>query len=253
MGVLGSVYRKWLGYRAIGYDIDPKKTEVSFEQLKKECDTFIICVPTDTGADGHLDTRNVSGILAELFLGKVIIRSTVPVGFTRKAQSVFTNLDIYFAPEFLTEKTAAHDFATEERTIIGTNYSQPVLDKELFPGKINYVTYEEAELIKLATNAFYATKIIFANELWELCGKLDINYVKLINFLAKNPRIGSIPEDNQGQEVHLRVGQDGYRGYGGKCLPKDTLELVKTLGDHGIGFGFLKKVHESNLCIRSKA
>lgn len=233
-GVLGKTQADWIRATRKAevylYDKKPELCEMDILEMINYCKTFVICLPTDWDEEEQrLDTCEIEAFLGLLQGGRVIIRSTVPVGFCRQMQDNFPRLDIYFAPEFLTEKTAAEDFANCERQLVGTNdcVLDPNFFYDLFPGALDCQSYEVAEMTKLATNSFYAMKVTFANQLYLVSGRLGVDYDQLKRQLALNPRIGSTPSDNQGIDVHLRVAQDGLPGYGGKCLPKDTRQLAR--------------------------
>ena len=84
-----------------------------------------------------------------------------------------------------------------------------------------------------------------------MCKQSDISYENIKTLLAEDYRIGSSEEDLSGEDVHLRIAQDGKPGYGGKCLPKDSLEFVKMAEEIGIKRGLLEKVVEINNVIRN--
>ncbi len=101
-----------------------------------------------------------------------------------------------------------------------------------------------AELVKYASNAFLAVKVIFANELFDLCGALAADYADVRAGLAADGRIGA---------SHLDVHDGGYRGYGGKCLPKDTMALLGFAEDIGQPLRLLQAAHEVNLMLRGES
>jgi UDPglucose 6-dehydrogenase len=280
-GILGKTHADWLlkntANEVLIYDIDERKSNTTKEAILKFADVFMLCVPTDQAKpgsmnEGRLEVSTLYNLVAEIDATAkkydkrptVFIRSTVPVGYTRRMSESHLNIDLYFVPEFLTEKVAVSDFA-KGIEIIGTATGgkaqneiavlmAKVLEGKFFPLRPNkmfsVLQYEEAELVKLATNSFYALKVTFANELSEFCEKKNIHYHCVKRMLAENPRIGSEDGDDQGKEVHLRISQDGKKGYGGKCLPKDSEELANEYADAGIKLGLLKKVVEINKKIR---
>ncbi|MDI6883459.1 MAG: hypothetical protein QMC93_03310, partial [Patescibacteria group bacterium] len=96
---------------------------------------------------------------------------------------------------------------------------------------------KEAEMIKYMANSFLATKVIFANEFYDLCQKLGIDYEKVKEGVAKDPRIG---------QSHLDIWQGGYRGYGGSCFPQDVNAIIHFTSSKKINMAFLKKARQIN-------
>lgn len=289
LGVLGGTYRRWLQKvgktQPLCFDIDKNKDPNStINNLVKKSDLIFLCLPTNGKDDYSLDTSILENTLDNIELvlksedkkhtKKVIIRSTVPVGFTRKMQKRHINFRLYFMPEFLTESIAEFDFANPDISIVGVDnyntisasdkwmewnglirirglnkffgdyYILPIANNEFV------CSYEEAELLKLSTNSFYAMKVTFANELNNYCNKAKIDYKRIMELLALNPRIGSENNDTQSKTVHLRVSQDGRAGYGGACLPKDVRQLINLMKDKKSSYGLLEKVDEINNKIR---
>lgn len=129
-----------------------------------------------------------------------------------------------------------------DRQIVGyTNQSKDAAEKimEMLPGapfKKNMPSME-AEMIKYFGNTFLAVKVIFGNQIYELCQKLNIDYDTVREGASADPRIGP---------SHLDVFHGGYRGYGGKCLPKDIRALIQLADSLGLGFELHKKTEELN-------
>lgn len=260
VGVLGKTHADWLrletSHEVLAYDIDAEKSDSTLEDIWDNADAAVICLPTDSQDDGHLNTLAI-----EEFIEKasdsgaagmlIIIRSTVPVGFTRRMARENPRLKFYFVPEFLTEKTADEDFRYPLGMVIGSRDRNKDI-QTIFPKPRIYfdASWEEAELVKLTINSFYAMKVIFANEIDDYCRVNSIDYQRIKRIIAANPRIGSIMADNQGIDVHLRIAQDGKAGYGGKCLPKDTRQLATLMQMTKSGFGLIEKVVEINDKIR---
>lgn len=269
-GILGRTHADWLlkntSHEVLIYDIDASKANCTKESMIEFADCFVICLPTDTvPGEKFLSMAHVDNALNDISKGlpkekevTVFIRSTVSIGFSRKMNDVYKNLYIIFVPEFLTEKTAKEDFEKGTRIFGTMNEKKAVmevlksLDREVFPTgeDASILIFEEAELIKLATNSFYAMKVTFANELNEFCQKRKLDYSVIKKLLSENPRIGSNKEDNQGKDVHLRISQDGKAGFGGKCLTKDICELSFEYESEKVDMGLLQKVIEINSKIR---
>lgn len=269
LGVLGSVHKNWLeqnkDVRILTYDIE-KECNSTIEKIAKESDYIFLYLPTDS-KDGRLDTSIVDNVIADISKNNdcvpITIRSTLPIGHTQKLNDEYENY-IYFIPEFLTQRFAKEDFEKNDRFIIGIpKIKKPnamgidilVITEDIisyFPKSDNIVRYAspKAEAVKLFTNSFYALKVIFANEIYSLCSGIGLDYEDIIEAMILDSRIGSNENDTSGKNVHFRVGQDGLKGFGGKCLPKDTLEVVNLMEEQKCGYGLLQKVVEINNKIR---
>ena len=137
---------------------------------------------------------------------------------------LFKNLKILFNPEFLTERNAVDDFNNQNRIILGGPVEATTLLKQIyskvFPNAYVIKTGStHAEMIKYFTNAFLSTKVSFANEMHELCKKLNLDYDKVVEYSTLDERLG---------KSHWAVpGPDGDLGFGGHCFPKDLSAIIK--------------------------
>jgi UDPglucose 6-dehydrogenase len=208
--------------------------------LKKpviEADAVFIAVGTPSRrGDGHADlsyvhaaAREIAGALAGFTV--VVTKSTVPVGTSDDVERIIQEArpDVEFAvvsnPEFLREGAAIQDFKHPDRIVIGTDdpRARQVMAELYRPLYLNqapilYTGRRTAELIKYAANAFLATKITFINEIADLCERLGADVQEVARGIGLDNRIGS---------KFLHAGP----GFGGSCLPKDILALVKTAQD----------------------
>ncbi len=210
------------------YDvIEEKRTTKNIEDLFSKSEIIFVCLPTPMKLSGECDTRIVDSVLRELneYGNKIVIlKSTVPPGTCDSFASLYKNIDIVFNPEFLTEANAVQDFINQDRIVLGGERDK-VLDEveELFRiafknTPILKTNRKTAEMVKYVTNCFLATKVSFANNIYDICKKSDIDYNKMIDIVKHDNRVGS---------SHWMVpGPDGDRGYGGHCFPKDMKALV---------------------------
>lgn len=206
------------------YDIDPTKSVDGIDTMVEEKATIILCLP-------DLDSIHTTcSLLAEhhKYQGLVVLRSTVPVG-TTKALRDNLGLNIIHWPEFLTERLAYWEAHLPYRNIIGVpngwygdHEEFRLMLESRFPGVPSWVTTsDESEAIKLIQNAFFAVKVAFFNEMRTFCDHESMSWRRIIGGLLLDPRIGS---------THTNVpGPDGQRGFGGKCLPKDLLCLIRQM------------------------
>lgn len=177
----------------------------------------------------------------------VIIKSTVVPGTTKAYQEKYPQTNFCFNPEFLTERNFLQDFMNAERTVIGANddltsRSAAVFYQMRFPkSQIFQTDPTTAEMIKYFTNAYLATKVTFANTMYDLCQGLGISYDEVKDIASLDPRIGT---------SHLDV--TSLRGFGGKCLPKDLVALLGEFSRLNIDDRVLKSIWDYNKLVRGK-
>ncbi len=223
--------------------IDPPKGLGTDRDLR-EADFFFICVPTPyDAAKGGFDLSYVEASVARIPEGKtVIIKSTVLPGTTESLQRRFPGHRLLFNPEFLREKTADQDMAHPDRQIVGFTAAseaeaRAVLDILPRAPFERLIPATEAEMIKYFGNAFLALKVVFANQIYDLCAKLGVDYDTVKDCASRDPRIGP---------SHLRIFDEGYRGYGGSCFPKDVRALIQLADRAGVGFDLMKTSERIN-------
>ncbi len=202
---------------------DPNRGLGSVESIN-EADVVFICVPTPYLPERGFDDSALENAISLLEGSKiVVIKSTVLPGTTEAYQTRYSQHHLLFNPEFLREAHARIDFLRPDRQIIGyTAQTRHLADAVLtmLPAApyMEVMGAREAEMAKYMTNAFLALKVTFANEIFDLCTSLDVEYEKVREAVTADLRIG---------DSHLNVNDGGYRGYGGKCFPKDTKALLE--------------------------
>jgi len=228
------------------YDIlTDKEMDQKYKNRINECDVTFVCVPTPQNEDGSCNTSAVEEVLQWCKSKLIILRSTVYIGFTREMATKYNRL-IVFQPEYYGE-TVAHPlvnlserqwltFGGEKEGIdLAIQAYQTVMNSNV---RIYQVSYEEAEMAKYLENAYLATKVIFCNEAYDLCKKMNIDYNQVREVWAvADPRIGS---------SHTFVYPDN-RGFGGSCLPKDTSALLYTAKQNNVELGVLDAVCKMNM------
>lgn len=228
------------------YDLNGNCNCDSLDELVQKSDLIFVCLPTPMQRDGSCDLSIVKNCINDIFnIDKhsiTIIKSTVEPGTVEKLIAEHGNR-IIFNPEFLTEANAIDDFKNQDRIILG-GFGKPLVNvesffKEFFP-KSSVVTCSpnEAEMVKYITNTFLATKVSYANEIYDICAQLNIDYNQLIEIFTLDKRLGfshwSVP------------GPDGKRGFGGSCFPKDISALISFANNNNIKSPLLKSVWERN-------
>jgi UDPglucose 6-dehydrogenase len=172
----------------------------------------------------------------------VVIKSTIPPGTTERINK-HTRLDVCFSPEFLTEANSFNDFKNQTRIIIGGPRPSTGTVKQMFRKAFPTIPIiktgsNTAEMVKYFTNCFLATKVTFANEMYDICNAAKIDYDKVCEYAMYDTRIG---------KSHLAVpGPDGGRGFGGHCFPKDLAALVSFSKTSDVSPEFLETVQRLN-------
>ena len=194
-------------------------------KIYENSDIALISTPTNYNETTHcFNTESVETSIENAFTKNpniiIIIRSTVPVGFTDKMAERHKTNDIYFVPEFLREGMALNDNLNPSRIIIGGSGNKFKLIESLFKNGIKkkavdvlIMSSAEAESSKLFSNTYLAMRVAFFNELDSFAHTKKLKTQNIVNSLSLDPRIGY-----------------GYNnpsfGYGGYCLPKDTKQLL---------------------------
>jgi UDPglucose 6-dehydrogenase len=195
-----------------------------------DVDFTFVCVPTPTGADGAADLTAVEAVLDQEPNG-VVLKSTVPVGTAARYPGVVSN------PEFLREGHAVEDFLRPQRIVVGAqDERQAHAVAELYAATNAPVVLTDntsAELVKYASNCFLALKLSYVNTLAELCEHLDADIDGVTEGMRLDDRIGA---------SCLQPGP----GWGGSCLPKDTLALLATAKAAGVDFATLEAAVTTN-------
>lgn len=254
----GAVYQGMKNYFDVStFDINGNCTETSLFTLIEKADVTFLCLPTPMKKNGQCDLSIVENCLSEVnlivnSLNKkdfiVIIKSTIPPGTTERLNQLYENINIVFNPEFLTEANAVEDYKNQNRIIVGgdrpyTSTVKTIFEKAFPKVPIIKTSSTIAEMVKYITNTFLATKISFANEMYQICQGLNIDFDKVVEYAKYDDRLG---------KSHWSVpGHDGDFGYGGHCFPKDIAALKHVADDLGVDTTMLSATINKNTEVRT--
>ena len=244
-------------YETNTFDLNGDCTCTDIEDLVAASDIIFVCVPTPMKKDGSCDTSIVESVVKDIdetvqcFTNKdhkiVAIKSTIPPGTTNRLNKECKNISVIFNPEFLTEANFIDDFKNQNRIIIGgerpsTTKLRQVYSLAFPKAKIVKTGSITAEMVKYFTNTFLATKVSFANEMYQICGRLGIDYDKVVEYSTYDERLG---------KSHWAVpGPDGKFGFGGSCFPKDINALIQLGLELDMTPEVLMAAWETNLEVR---
>src|SRR6185369_5473197 len=225
----------------------------SSEEAIKSTDLSIICVGTPSALTGALDLAFVRGVVGEIAkilratgkMHSLVLRSTTLPGSTSALVAELAvdlqasgQLSVFYFPEFLRESTAVADFENPSLVVVGTpDGAKPPKDLllGLFGENAQIVNWATAEMVKYASNAFHAAKIVFANEVGRVGKELQVDAQTVMALLCRDTKLNLSP-------YYLKPGNP----FGGSCLPKDVRALTHHARQHGLNLPMLESLLLSN-------
>jgi len=239
------------------YDKDKSKSKNTLDEVVNDSDYIFLSVPTPSNQDGSINLdilfsafKDIDNVIDYEQDNQpiIMIRSTVTPGTTSKIQGKYSRMNIVFNPEFLTERSAKFDFINQSRFIVGGTWGNTTRVEHLYKWRFGESTpvvrtnYQTAELIKYMNNCFFATKVSFLNEMYQIAEKCGANWEDAVDGFVRDGRIG---------HSHMNVpGPDGKFGFGGSCFPKDIQAMINFAETLGVEPDVLKGAWEKNLNVR---
>ena len=236
------------------YDKNPHLQTHDLNDVVNKSNFVFISVPTPSREDGSIDLKIIWEVFESIAEVKnnenviFLLRSTVTPGTTGDIIKKYPDLNIVFNPEFLTERSAAFDFMSQTRVILGGEKEVTKKVSKFYKGRFGEslsvieTDNQSAELIKYMCNTFLALKVSYLNEMRQLALASGADWDDVVNGFKSDGRIGP---------SHTNIpGPDGKLGFGGSCFPKDIRAIIDFAKTKDINLRTLEGAWDTNLEVR---
>lgn len=252
------------------YDVVKERSTVgdNLARVMELSDIIFLCLPE--AAINPFFQSLPPGAMEDVRGKNLVLKSTVPIGTTRRLHREYGLDNLVHSPEFLTTRCAFTDAQVPSRNIIGypgwnfkggcepkdylEEFKQPyeqglvsltTLYMQRWPHvPIHFLKSDESEAAKLILNGYFAVKVSYFNEVNLMCRKMDLDWNRVLQGVITDGRVGG---------SHTKVpGPDGNYGFGGTCLPKDLLQLIHNIEESGAAAPVCRAVHERNKLDRGR-
>lgn len=241
---LAELVSEGLAAGRLSFVVGAAESMVALERTGASAEIVFLCVPTPTGVGGVADLSAVESVIEELChllpAGCVVVnKSTVPVGTAVRTVELLgrADLPVVSNPEFLREGSCVHDFLNPDRIIVGSDSQDAAERVAALYSRLGAPTLltdsASAEMIKYTANCFLAMKLSYVNAVAELCERLGADIADVTEGLGYDRRIG---------QTFLSPGP----GWGGSCLPKDTVALLQMADSVDFEFRLLRATIDTN-------
>lgn len=252
VGIVGGAHK--FAFEKLGHDIkfhDPKiDGSQTYKQLAEwRPSAYYVCVPTPMNKDGSCDTSIVEDVVKQIHLvdtfATVVIKSTVTPGTTAKLQREYSTLRLAFSAEYLRERCATTDMVENNKLLLvgvaddrsgRVTFEEVVKHHGKYPKNVMMVSATQAELAKYYHNTINALRVVFANEMYDICNKLGQGYTDVKEAVLLSTGL---------PDIYLDVNEN-MRGYSSICWNKDIPALLAMCDELGLEVPLLRQIPASN-------
>lgn len=242
-GFVGRAHAEVMQHQHLITISDPAFAEYK-QGIPSDTTALVICVSTPPHDTGACNVNNVYDVISKTPSDvPILIKSTISLEGWNTIREHFPHHSLTFSPEFLVAKTATEDFRNTKNLYFGGDdvvFWANVFQTVFMDLEWSTASVESLILGKYMRNSFLATKVIFFNQLYDLCQAYGIDYEQAAAVVGTDPRIGM---------SHTTITQE--RGFGGHCFPKDTSAIVKTAQRNNVELSIIEQAIKYNNAVRT--